>query len=93
MIEQGAHRAGRDHAFVEPVQPMQDDMEREAEIANLAVGLGLLMARKDAASERACALQQTGLLVELAQWHIVIRAARQEQYIHRDTRCAVAKNW
>ena len=53
--------------LVEPVQPVEDDLKREADIANLAVVLGVLMAREDAPSERACTLQRAGLVVELAQ--------------------------
>ena len=38
-------------ALVEPVQPVEDDLERKADIANLAVVLGVLIAREDAPSE------------------------------------------
>ena len=75
--------AGSGCPLVEPIQPVQDDLEREAEIANLAVVLGVLTTREDAPSERACALQRAGLLVELAQWHIVILAARLEENIRQ----------
>jgi hypothetical protein len=76
------------------IQPVGDRLDRQREIADLAVSLCTLGPREHSGRHRPCIRQAGGLIVDLVRRYVVIFGTRQEKHVltnkRRDLLCPIA---
>lgn len=65
-------------------RPIGDRADRKRKVANLTVGLGLLLRSENAGGDRAGGRQRTQLLPQLRQRNVMVVRARAEQHMLLD---------